>query len=120
LRDCSVEWSVSEFLVHVVDGSSRLIFQDNAVGLDNVQVLFEDFVDGQDATLRSLDLVQLSHVVPLQSKSKISVNFTDISLEPFFCSYETSNLSHSLLKMFPFSIRLKPLQFEIENSKIWS
>jgi len=64
LGDGTVQSDVSEFLVHVVDGSSRLISESDGVSLDGSLVSFEDFADGEDFTLSSLKLVLSSSLEP--------------------------------------------------------
>ena len=64
LWNSTIERSVSEFLVHVVDGSSGLVFKNDSVGLNAVGVLFIDFVDRENSSLWSFNLLELSHVVP--------------------------------------------------------
>jgi len=64
LGDGTVQSDVSEFLVHVVDGSSGLISESDSVGLDGSLVSFEDFADGEDFTLSSLKLVLSSSLEP--------------------------------------------------------
>ena len=64
LRYGSIQADISEFLVHVVDGSSRLISEDDAVGLNGSLTLFEDLTDAEDFTLGSLELVESSGLEP--------------------------------------------------------
>ncbi len=45
LTDSSVQGNISVLLIHVVDSSSGLIFQDDSESLDVVGSSFEDFVD---------------------------------------------------------------------------
>jgi hypothetical protein len=69
LRDSTVEGGISEFLVHVVDGSSGLILKNDSVSLNRANALLEDLINWKDSALWSLDLLELSHVVPLLIKS---------------------------------------------------
>ena len=64
LADCSVEGNISVLLVHVVIGSSGLIPQDNAEGLDMVRSPLEDFIDSEDLSLSSLGLELTTEMVP--------------------------------------------------------
>jgi hypothetical protein len=64
LADGSVEGDVSELLVHVVVGSSGLVPQHNAEGLDMVGSSLEDLVDGQDLALSSFCLELATEMVP--------------------------------------------------------
>ena len=64
LADCSIDRNISVLLVHVVVGSSGLIPQDNAEGLDMVGSSLEDFVDSEDLSLSSLGLVLTTEMVP--------------------------------------------------------
>jgi hypothetical protein len=64
LRDGTVQSDVSEFLVHVVNSSSRLISESDSVSLNGSLVSFEDFADGEDFTLSSLKLVLSSSLEP--------------------------------------------------------
>ena len=80
MGDSSVQRDISDFSVHVVDGSSRLISKDDSVGLDGSLALFVDlkghirtqfhvinisyFVDAEDFTLGSLELVESSSLEP--------------------------------------------------------
>ena len=56
LADGSVEVSISVLLVHVVDTSSGLIFQDDSEGFNMVRSFFKDFVYGEYLTLSALGL----------------------------------------------------------------
>lgn len=81
LRDGTVQRNVSDFLIHIVDSSSRLISEVDTVGLDDSLVLFKDlnrvsslclaenisyFADAEDFTLSSLKLVESSSLEPRQ------------------------------------------------------
>ena len=83
MRDGTVKRGISEFLVHVVNSSSRLILKDNSVGLDNVEILFEDLVNGENSSLRSFNLVELSHVVPELGLSSDLISSENSHLENF-------------------------------------
>ena len=64
LTDSSIERDISVLLVHVVVGSSGLISQDNAEGLDVVGSSLKDLVDGQDLSLSSFGLQLTTEMVP--------------------------------------------------------
>lgn len=83
LRDSTVKRGISEFLVHVVNSSSRLILKNNSVSLDNVEILLEDLVNGENSSLRSLNLVELSHVVPELGLSSDLISSENSHLEDF-------------------------------------
>lgn len=55
---------VPEFLVQVVNASSRSITEINAEVLDSVGLLLPQFVNGKKLSLGFLDLLQFAHEVP--------------------------------------------------------
>jgi hypothetical protein len=64
LTDSSVQGNISVLLIHVVDSSSGLIFQDDSESLDVVGSSFEDFVDWENLTLCAFGLEESSQMVP--------------------------------------------------------
>lgn len=44
LRDSSIQADISEFLIHIVNSSSRLVSKNNTVGSDGSLTLFEDLL----------------------------------------------------------------------------
>jgi len=59
LADCCVQRDVTVFLVHVVGTTATVVSQPQAVGLDNVGILFKDLVNLNNFTIGALDLLQL-------------------------------------------------------------
>jgi hypothetical protein len=63
LTDCSIEWDVSELLIHVVNAGSGLISEDNAEGFDMIGSSLENLVDWQNLSLSALGLELSSQMI---------------------------------------------------------
>jgi len=72
LLHCSIESQISVLLVHVVVASPALIAHPDTIVLDGGGVLLKNLIDGQELTVRLLDLLQLSEEVP---KLRLSAHF---------------------------------------------
>jgi len=64
LRYGSIQADVSEFFVHIVDSSSRLISKNDTIGLNSPLASFEDLANTDNFTLSSLELVESSSLEP--------------------------------------------------------
>jgi len=81
LADCTIKSVGSVLFVHVYDVSASLVSEENAVVLDVVGILFEDFACGNNLTLDLADLVLTLHVVPKLGTSNNRVTCEDTHSE---------------------------------------